>query len=159
MLGVDLVQNAWRGYNAALFAYGQTGAGKSHSMTGPRSDPGVLPRACDLLFHFIDTQPGDITWHVEGSYYEILNEKICDLLTKDGPNLRVRDDKVPPLTPTLTPRPRPHSSPSLQPSLLALALTPRPRPHPLSSPSNSPSTLGPWRIRGQVEPCSRRVIR
>ena len=66
VLGVDLVQNAWRGYNAALFAYGQTGAGKSHSMTGPRSDPGVLPRACDLLFHFIETQPGDITWHVKG---------------------------------------------------------------------------------------------
>ena len=61
VLGVDLVQNAWRGYNAALFAYGQTGAGKSHSMTGPRSDPGILPRACDLLFHFIEHKPGDVS--------------------------------------------------------------------------------------------------
>ena len=43
------------------------------------------PRACDLLFHFIQTKPGDVSWHVEGSYYEIYNEKIGDLLDKsDG---------------------------------------------------------------------------
>lgn len=33
-LGMDVLDNAWKGFNVSLFAYGQTGAGKSHSMVG-----------------------------------------------------------------------------------------------------------------------------
>ena len=73
---------------------GQTGAGKSFSMTGCQSDPGILPRACEVLFHFIATNPGEgVQWRVCSSYYEIFNEKIRDLLTTDEATLKVREDK------------------------------------------------------------------
>ena len=65
LVGVPLLQNAWRGYNCSLFAYGQTGAGKSYSMmgaaipgavSGPRDDTeayGLIPRICCGLFEGI----------------------------------------------------------------------------------------------------------
>ncbi len=40
---------------ALLFAYGVTGSGKTHSMTGTPQDPGVLPRCLDVIFNSIDT--------------------------------------------------------------------------------------------------------
>ena len=43
----DLVQSALDGYKVCLFSYGQTGAGKTHTMTGSRSyeGRGIIPRA------------------------------------------------------------------------------------------------------------------
>ena len=42
-LGVGVLENAWRGFNCCLFAYGQTGAGKSYSMMGYGEDYGIIP--------------------------------------------------------------------------------------------------------------------
>eukprot|EP00954_Amorphochlora_amoebiformis_P017865 1322103-Amorphochlora_amoeboformis.AAC.2 len=52
ILGKDLLLSAWEGYNVCLFAYGQSGSGKSFSMTGDRSKDdlkGIVPRICDGL--------------------------------------------------------------------------------------------------------------
>ena len=51
-LGVDLLCNAWDGFNSTIFAYGQTGSGKSYSVTGYAGSPGMLPRVCQDLFAF-----------------------------------------------------------------------------------------------------------
>lgn len=49
-LGVSVLDNAWSGFNVSLFAYGQTGAGKSHSIMGYPGQEGIVPRACQEIF-------------------------------------------------------------------------------------------------------------
>jgi kinesin family protein 1 len=48
-LGRGLLDNAMQGYNAALFAYGQTGAGKSFSMLGYGPNKGIIPLLCEKV--------------------------------------------------------------------------------------------------------------
>lgn len=48
-LGQGLLDNAMQGYNAALFAYGQTGAGKSYTMTGYGPNKGIIPILCEKV--------------------------------------------------------------------------------------------------------------
>ena len=71
-LGIGVLENAWQGYNVSLFAYGQTGAGKSYSMVGYGEDKGIIPCACHELFRRIEEndQP-DVTFHVQASMMEI----------------------------------------------------------------------------------------
>ena len=52
----NLVKSAFKGQNACLFAYGASGSGKTHTMMGKPSDPGVIPRTLDFLFKSIDGQ-------------------------------------------------------------------------------------------------------
>ncbi|KAG1468889.1 hypothetical protein G6F56_003576 [Rhizopus delemar] len=92
-LGVDLLDHAFGGYNCCIFAYGQTGAGKSYSMMGYGEDKGIIPRTCSALFERIhgNTDP-NLTTRVEVSYIEIYNEKVRDLLNpKNKGNLKVRE--------------------------------------------------------------------
>ena len=49
-VGIDLVACASIGYNSTLFTYGQTASGKTHSVMGPKGDPGLIPRIVHLLF-------------------------------------------------------------------------------------------------------------
>ena len=75
-------EDLFSGYNATIFCYGQTGAGKTHTMgTFQDEDKGILPRACDDLFQTImEKCDGNAT--VEMSYLEIYNEEIRDLLSQ-----------------------------------------------------------------------------
>jgi len=52
----NLVKAAFKGQNACLFAYGASGSGKTHTMMGKPSDPGVIPRTLEFLFKSIDGQ-------------------------------------------------------------------------------------------------------
>lgn len=54
-LGAGVLENAIKGFNACMLAYGQTGSGKTHTMMGPPSDVGIIPRLCKALFAQIDT--------------------------------------------------------------------------------------------------------
>lgn len=65
------------GYNCSLFAYGQTGAGKSYSMMGYGEDKGIIPIASARIFDRIDsnTDP-NLTIRVEASMLEIYMEKV-----------------------------------------------------------------------------------
>ena len=50
-LGGEVVQQAMAGFNTSVFAYGQTGAGKSYSMMGGKGDDrGLIPRICEGMF-------------------------------------------------------------------------------------------------------------
>ncbi|KAF0689379.1 Aste57867_19171 [Aphanomyces stellatus] len=91
-LGVKVLEHAWTGFNVSLFAYGQTGAGKSFSMVGYGSDKGIIPRASEVIFQRVngvakDGGPTD----VEASMMEIYNEKVKDLFNPASDNLKVRD--------------------------------------------------------------------
>lgn len=80
-MGIDVIQNAFAGYNACIFAYGQTGSGKSYTMMGGPENQGIIPRLCDEIFTRIEVESNESTqFKVEVSYMEIYNEKVRDLL-------------------------------------------------------------------------------
>ncbi len=75
------------GFNGTIFAYGQTGAGKSHTMEGllePVEQRGIIPNSFKHIFEHIhaNTDPNK-QFLVRASYLEIYNEEIRDLLSKD----------------------------------------------------------------------------
>jgi hypothetical protein len=53
---MEVLDNAFNGFNACLFAYGQTGSGKSYSIVGYGENKGIIPRVCEEMFHKIDKQ-------------------------------------------------------------------------------------------------------
>eukprot|EP00616_Rhizochromulina_sp_CCMP1243_P017821 CAMPEP_0118966644 /NCGR_PEP_ID=MMETSP1173-20130426/4091_1 /TAXON_ID=1034831 /ORGANISM="Rhizochromulina marina cf, Strain CCMP1243" /LENGTH=1179 /DNA_ID=CAMNT_0006915457 /DNA_START=13 /DNA_END=3552 /DNA_ORIENTATION=+ len=94
-IGVDIVKTAYNGYNASMFAYGQTSSGKSFSMMGIRGTSlvGLIPRIADLLFHVAEQSP-EREFFVEASYLEIYNERVRDLLDVDATDgLKIRESK------------------------------------------------------------------
>ncbi|KAK2174587.1 hypothetical protein NP493_790g00004 [Ridgeia piscesae] len=99
-LGLEVLDNAWKGYNTSLFAYGQTGSGKSYSMLGHGVNKGIVPLVCEELFSAITKKRAeaneDEEYKVTFSMLEIYNEQVRDLLNtstfgiKGG--LRVREN-------------------------------------------------------------------
>ncbi|KAF2075782.1 hypothetical protein CYY_002915 [Polysphondylium violaceum] len=80
-LGVEVLKNAWEGFNCSIFAYGQTGSGKSYSMLGYGEEKGIIPLVCEEMFERIKNSPTQETvFKVEVSFMEIYNEKVKDLL-------------------------------------------------------------------------------
>ena len=71
----------------SLFAYGQTGAGKSYSMVGYGDDKGIIPLVTEEIFERIKrNEDKDITFRVEASMMEIYNEQVRDLFNpKNNP--------------------------------------------------------------------------
>lgn len=86
-----------QGQNASVFAYGPTGAGKTHTMVGSPDEPGLIPRCAAELFKLIDTHHQDPTvpwkYKVLFSYLEIYQEKIKDLLDLNKDDLLIRQDQ------------------------------------------------------------------
>lgn len=81
----SLVQGVLEGYNGTVFAYGQTGCGKSFTMQGipnPPTQRGIIPRSFEHIFEAIDSCE-NMKYLVHASYLEIYNEDIRDLLGKD----------------------------------------------------------------------------
>ena len=77
------------GYNGTIFAYGQTGTGKTHTMTGVEGDPflqGIMPRSFTDVFCRIENDSVETQFLVRASYLEIYNEEIRDLLSKNPKN-------------------------------------------------------------------------
>lgn len=91
------VDDILNGYNGTVFAYGQTGAGKSYTMMGTNIDDddgrGVIPRIVEQIFASIMSSPGTIEYTVRVSYMEIYMEKIRDLLQPQNDNLPVHEEK------------------------------------------------------------------
>jgi kinesin family member C1 len=74
----QLVQSALDGYNVCIFCYGQTGAGKTHTMS---SADGMIPRATHQIYETAtNLQEKGWTYTMEGSFVEVYNEEIHDLL-------------------------------------------------------------------------------
>ncbi|XP_014818486.1 PREDICTED: kinesin-like protein KIF1A isoform X16 [Calidris pugnax] len=94
-IGEEMLQHAFEGYNVCIFAYGQTGAGKSYTMMGKqeKDQQGIIPQLCEDLFSRINETTNDnMSYSVEVSYMEIYCERVRDLLNpKNKGNLRVRE--------------------------------------------------------------------
>ncbi|XP_075695445.1 kinesin-like protein KIF1B isoform X21 [Rhinoderma darwinii] len=94
-IGKEMLEHAFEGYNVCIFAYGQTGAGKSYTMMGKQEETqaGIIPQLCEELFEKINCNNNDdVSFSVEVSYMEIYCERVRDLLNpKTKGNLRVRE--------------------------------------------------------------------
>lgn len=85
----QLVQSALDGYNVCIFCYGQTGSGKTYTMS---SADGMIPRATHMIYETIhQLKEKSWTYTMEGSFIEVYNEELNDLLT---PNDRNGDSKA-----------------------------------------------------------------
>jgi hypothetical protein len=100
----SLVENVIEGYNGTMFAYGQTGCGKTHTMMGPshpkgpesvpEQDRGIIPKVIRHIFGFIDGDDKERKFLVRCSYLEIYQEKVLDLLnlSKEQEGLQIKED-------------------------------------------------------------------
>ncbi|GMH13469.1 hypothetical protein Nepgr_015310 [Nepenthes gracilis] len=88
---LPVVKAAMEGVNGTVFAYGVTSSGKTHTMHGDQSSPGIIPLAIKDVFSIIQDTPGR-EFLLRVSYLEIYNEVINDLLDPTSQNLRVRED-------------------------------------------------------------------
>jgi kinesin family protein 18/19 len=89
-----LLDSILDGYNATVFAYGATGCGKTHTITGTEQQPGIIFLTMQELFEKIEERSGEKQTEVSLSYLEIYNETIRDLLVPGGgkQGLMLRED-------------------------------------------------------------------
>lgn len=80
-----LVSSVLDGFNGTIFAYGQTGTGKTYTMEGSKTDHerrGIIPRSFEHVFNHIGRSE-NMQYLVRASYLEIYQEEIRDLLHPD----------------------------------------------------------------------------
>lgn len=85
----------FEGFNCTVFTYGQTGAGKSFTLTGVLDNPelyGVTPRIIDDIFGHIKNDPNK-DYVVQTSYIECYMERVKDLLEPTSDNLDIKENK------------------------------------------------------------------
>ena len=83
----QIVENILKGYNGTIFAYGQTGCGKTFTMLGDIKDKenkGIIPRACSHILTRIASDKNNFEkYNINCSFVELYNEKIFDLMEKE----------------------------------------------------------------------------
>lgn len=91
----SVIDDVLNGFNGTIFAYGQTGAGKSYSMMGILEDPekfGLIPRAAHAIFDTIEKGSSNVEFKICCSYVEIYNEKLQCLLDPTKKNLQIHEN-------------------------------------------------------------------
>jgi kinesin family protein 3/17 len=92
----NIVNNIFEGYNGTIFAYGQTGCGKTFSMMGvPENEQlkGIIPRSFNHIVALI-SEAKDKNFLLRCSFIEIYNENIHDLLSDDNTKkMQLKQDK------------------------------------------------------------------
>lgn len=91
-----MVDKVLQGYNGTVLAYGQTGTGKTYTMTGIRETDqgGIIPNTFAHIFNHIANEKRELTFAVHVTFLEIYNENVRDLLLgpdKKPTNLEVRE--------------------------------------------------------------------
>ena len=93
-------RDVMKGYESTVFAYGQTGTGKTHTMEGDILDPdmkGLIPRSSQAIFDTLE-QPHYLESKITCSYLEIYNEELSDLLVdhlmENKPKLDIMESKT-----------------------------------------------------------------
>lgn len=94
--GSPIIKGLLEGYNGTILAYGQTGAGKTFTMTGASENykhRGLIPRAISHIFREISDRP-QLSFTVRVSYLEIYNENMGDLLAAGSPVLLGQENEL-----------------------------------------------------------------
>eukprot|EP00282_Hemiselmis_andersenii_P043519 CAMPEP_0172061964 /NCGR_PEP_ID=MMETSP1043-20130122/8778_1 /TAXON_ID=464988 /ORGANISM="Hemiselmis andersenii, Strain CCMP441" /LENGTH=233 /DNA_ID=CAMNT_0012721831 /DNA_START=223 /DNA_END=920 /DNA_ORIENTATION=+ len=80
-IGSLLIKNALGGFNTCLFCHGSSQSGKTYTLIGQESDPGLLPRVLECLFQQDAVVSEAIVVHA--SFYEVVDEQVRDILKRD----------------------------------------------------------------------------
>ncbi|ORZ31702.1 P-loop containing nucleoside triphosphate hydrolase protein [Catenaria anguillulae PL171] len=91
---LPIVESVLNGYNGTIFAYGQTGTGKTFSMEGVRNIPelrGIIPNSFEHIFSHIRSAGAGVKFLVRASYLEIYNEEVRDLLASGATKLELKE--------------------------------------------------------------------
>ncbi|EKX48551.1 hypothetical protein GUITHDRAFT_61324, partial [Guillardia theta CCMP2712] len=99
-VGQPMCASVLEGFNGTIFAYGQTGAGKTFTMQGvddgsvsDDSTQGLIPRVFSFLFSRIEELKAEgVDISCKCSYLEIYNEAVTDLLSDSASSITIRDD-------------------------------------------------------------------
>ena len=94
-IGGPQVKDVLEGFNGTIFAYGQTGAGKSFTMLGgdvnDEDSRGIIPRCSEAIFAAIDADEKGLEFTIKCSFCELYMERINDLLEPGNRDLRVQE--------------------------------------------------------------------
>lgn len=85
-VAVPIVEKVLKGYNGTIFAYGQSGTGKTYTMIGDIENAdkkGIVPNIFTHIFAQISVANNDISYTVTVTFLEIYNEEVRDLLSDD----------------------------------------------------------------------------
>ena len=88
-----IIDSVFRGFNATILAYGQTGTGKSFTISGTRTEPGIIPRAVEDIFAKI-YEAKNTQFLLRASFLQLYKEQIQDLLDTRTKNLRIREQQT-----------------------------------------------------------------
>ena len=88
-----VVDGVINGMNACVFTYGATGAGKTFTMLGSYSEPGIMSLTLEELFAKLNSMKDVSQFNIKCSFVEVYNENIRDLLG-EGKDLELREDPV-----------------------------------------------------------------
>ncbi|KAJ0024467.1 hypothetical protein Pint_08614 [Pistacia integerrima] len=90
LLTKDIIHAAVQGFNGTVFAYGQTSSGKTFTMNGSPTNPGIIPLAVKDIFEKIQ-MISDREFLIRVSYMEIYNEEINDLFAVENQKLQIHE--------------------------------------------------------------------
>jgi len=94
-VGEQVLGAVFAGFNSAVIAYGNTGAGKTHTMFGDTSSQehkGLIPRVLEKVFAVLDSGQFEKK-RVLCSYLQVYNDKLMDLADGGADNLEIKQDK------------------------------------------------------------------
>ncbi|GAA6015172.1 hypothetical protein JCM11491_000491 [Sporobolomyces phaffii] len=87
----ELVGHVMDGFHSTVFAYGATGCGKTHTISGSPTQPGIVFLIMKDLFARISAKSDEVDFSLTVSYLEVYNETIRDLLNPESGILQLRD--------------------------------------------------------------------
>ena len=97
-VGKEIVKDVTDGYNGTIFAYGQSGSGKTFTMYGRDVDDeetkGLIPRIVEAIFEYVDTtDENNVSFQFKLSVMQIYKEVIYDLLTGEK-ELKIKESPI-----------------------------------------------------------------
>lgn len=88
----NVVLQSMNGFNGSIFTYGQTSSGKTFTMNGSHSQPGVIPQSIYFCFKSIQDSFPEREFLFRVSYIEVYNEQIKDLLNSEPAHIKIQTD-------------------------------------------------------------------
>ena len=95
-VGKRIVGDVMEGYNGTIFAYGQSGSGKTYTMYGPDIFDdiykGIIPRIVEDIFNYVEKADDNIDFQFKLSVLEIYKEVMYDLLTQQSADIKIQEN-------------------------------------------------------------------
>ena len=95
-VGKRIVGDVMEGYNGTIFAYGQSGSGKTYTMYGPDIYDdvykGIIPRIVEDIFNYVEKADDNIDFQFKLSVLEIYKEVMYDLLTQQSADIKIQEN-------------------------------------------------------------------